>query len=193
MAAGAEFIGPGRTDPVGHTQLLFTEILPNEGDLLLAGQYLRNTIRDRTFRGEALTGGAFQKYSDAYAKKKGQTNVDLYSRGPSKHMLDALTARVEGGTSVEVGIFGDQEMATRAKVHNEGATIPVRKGDATKKSPRKRRLKGLLALFTDIEFDERVGSTFSMPRREWLGARLEDLNEMTRIIGRSIQERIERI
>ena len=106
--ADAFFVGPGGMDPRQHFVALAEAVThPKEGDLLLAGNYLRGEIRDRTFAGLTVDSSPFASYSAAYAKRKReQTNVDLYSRGSgSRHMLDALTVRA-GDSFIELGIYG---------------------------------------------------------------------------------------
>lgn len=180
------FTGPGNSDPATHFGIFIHELQPTEADLLAAGQYLRGQIRDRTFRGQSVDGTPFFWYSPAYEKKKGQTNVDLYSRGASKHMLDALT--VQASTEplqISIGIFGDAEVAMRAKVHNEGATIRTRLGTGKHKDIGASRRFG-----TEIRRQKKRGvASFSMPKREFLGATEEDIMNMRRIIVRSIQQR----
>lgn len=182
--ATATFLGPGNSNPADHFIRLAERLNPTEGDLLLAGNYLRGEIRDRTFRDESVEGGSFAPYSPGYAAKKGQTNVDLYSRGPSKHMLDGLMVKADAD-SISVGIFGDEEMATRAQVHNEGATIRTRRGKGTS-------IRSLMAkTVRDLNAKKTSSGSFTMPRRPWLGARDEDIDRMGQIIVGSIMSRQE--
>ena len=171
--ADAFFVGPGGMDPRRHFVALAEAVThPKEGDLLLAGNYLRGEIRDRTFAGLTVDSSPFASYSAAYAKRKGQTNVDLYSRGASRHMLDALTVRA-GDSFIELGIYGDEAVATRAQVHNEGGQIPTRLGKG-KGKPKK------------------GGQAFAtMPARPWLGATDSNLTHMAEIIIQSQKQRVE--
>lgn len=188
LGGGSSFTGPAGTDPAAHFALFLHDLEPTEGDLLLAGQYLRNQVRDRTFRGESLDGGSFTPYSEEYAKRKGQTNVDLFSRGPSNHMLNALQVRAPMELrEIELGIFGDEELATRARIHNEGGEVRTRLGRGGRVDLGASRRSGV-----EIRKQKKGGKPYStMPKREWLGARQEDVDEMGRIIVDSITARVQ--
>jgi hypothetical protein len=187
--ADPSFLTPGGQDPAQHF-LYFAEGLTNplEGDLLAAGNYLRGEVRDRTYRGESLRGDRFANYSPAYAKKKNQTNVDLRSRGSGKHMLDALMVRIPPDRrAIELGIFGDSDMATRAKVHNEGARVRTRQGRG-KKLITKGSFAGL-----GFARQKKGGKPYAdIPQREWLGAREVNLQIMARIIVEAARSRNQR-
>lgn len=168
-----------------HFSLIMNEIQPTQSDNLLAGNILRGNIRDRTFADEDLRGGNFIPYSPAYAKWKGQHNVDLYSKGTGKHMLDALTVHATEN-EIEIGIFGDEEMAIRAKVHNEGAVVRTRLGTGKRTAPGHSRKFGV-----QIFKQKKGGKPYmTIPSRSWLGARASDIDQMRQAILNAIKGRI---
>ena len=184
-----KFVGPGNSDPSQHFAIFITNLMPNEADILAAGEWMRGEVRDRTLRDESFLGGNFIPYTEKYAKQKGQQNVDLRSRYSQPHMLDALATRVtpvqNGSGSIQVGIFGNEELASRAKLHNEGGIFRTRQG--TGKHPYIGKRWGGMGLMRQ----KRGGQGYAMmPRRDWLGARMEDLDTMRRIILNSIYQRI---
>lgn len=183
----AVFETPGGMVPSDHFKIVLYNIQPNEGDLMLAGEFQRGNMRDRSFAGVDINGHPFVPYTPGYAKQKGQTNVDLFGRKASKHMLNALTVQVPSdASSINIGIWDDGELATRAQVHNEGATIRTRSGKG-KAKPRKSKMERLFG----IEMEHRT--SFRMPQREFLGATEQDTNDMGQIIVNSIAARMEGI
>jgi len=182
------FTGPHGQAPADHFLHIMEASKPTHEDLQLAGQYLRGNIRDRTFADESYLGGNFIFYSPDYAKAKGQQNVDLYSRRSGKHMLDALTVNVPPDLSaIEVGIYGDEDMASRAKLHNEGGEFRTRQGTGKHSYKNAKKKWG-----TDIRIQKKGGrGTGTMPARPWLGANDEDIAAMQKIIVDEIAKRWE--
>lgn len=174
-----------RTPDIG---LIIAEVQPTVEDLMAAGNLLRGKIRERCFNDEDLRGGQFIPYSASYAKRKGQQNVDLFSRGPSNHMLNALEARVPPEANlIEVGIYGDEELATRAQIHDQGGTGRTRQGTGKTVAKRKSRQFG-----ADIRKQKKGGKpTFDMPQRQFMGATQQDLDEMQRLVVDLIKIRLE--
>ncbi len=84
------------------------------------------------------------------------------------HMLNALQVVADSDESFGVGIYANEELEERARVHNEGLTVPTRLG----KGGGKQRQGGR--------------ASFAMPQRRWLDASAEDVDA----IGRAIEERI---
>jgi hypothetical protein len=184
--AAPTFTGPRGMAPSDHFLHLIEQTRPTHEDLMLAGNWLRGEIRERTFRDESYAGGNFIFYSEKYAKQKGQTNVDLYSRKNNKHMLDALNVNVNADNSaIEIGIFGDSEMATRAQLNNEGGTFRTRQGTGKKKLSAKK-------WGHDIRKQKAGGQAYgTVPARPWLGANDADIAKMKEILIDQIRLRWE--
>lgn len=162
--------------------VLATDAKPNASDLAKAGDYLVPVIRNRTLSGVSYDGTPFAPYSPAYASRKGGSTVTLFSQGDKNqgHMLDAVTHQ-ETDNTLDVGIFGNDKLATLAQVHQEGATIRTRLGwgmEGFKRHPGRRRTRG---------------KDFStIPARRWLGASEQDIARMNEIIMESMAERLRR-
>jgi Phage virion morphogenesis family len=184
----ASFLGPNGLNPYQHFAILLQDLEPRQEDLMLAGQYLRGAIRDRCFADQDISGGGFIPYTEAYARKKGQQNVDLYGRGRGRHMLDALTVQTDpSATSIGVGIYGDEATATRAKVHNEGGVVRTRQGTGGRKHIGKSNAFG-----ADIRRQKKGGKkSYEMPQREFLGATEDEQAKMQEIIMDSIKARLD--
>ena len=203
--ADPTFKAPNGQTPEKHFQAIMLDAQPTESDALLAGHYLRTRIRQRTFADQDVSGSGFIPYSPKYAKWKGQTNVDLYSKGPAKHMLDGLSVKSgaselspgsnpmestsQPANSVEIGIYGDSQMASRAKLHNEGGQGRTRQGTGRHIAPRLSRKFGV-----SIRRQKKGGrATYTMPQREFLGANQEDLDNMRKLIVEAIEARLNRL
>ncbi len=179
---------PTEEEEVQRYILYVSKIAPNASDLQAAGDFLVNRRITETLNGKDVDGTGFAQYSPAYALRKGTSAVTLYSPdrkgGSGEHMLEALEARVvdDGPTSsLEVGIFGNAELAARAKIQNEGGTLRTRLGTGHGgfKTPlgvgaKQKRGKALLEI----------------PERRWLGASEEDLRDMQQVIVDRIDERV---
>lgn len=169
----ASFTGPGGQRPEDAVIRLIEDLQPTEEDLASVGQYLRQKIRKRTLADQSVDGGSFTGYSESYQKQKRQSQVDLYSRKSQRHMLDALDVQVSNNL-IEVGIFNDEEIASRAKLHNEGGSVRTRQKKGAKRSWFRRSA---------------ARSSFTMPARRWLGATAEDISEMTSLLITRIKDR----
>lgn len=184
MPYDASFTAPdGSPDPAAYFRRVSTAFVPQRKDLEQAGQWLVAQIKQRTLRDESLNGGNFVPYSPAYARSKGQTNVDLYSKYSHAHMLDSLQARVENvafgqtpdvTTELDVGIFDNPDLAARARLHDQGSVIPVRQ--RTTKSKRKANI-------------EQAATSFNMPQRQFLGATADDMNHIGEMLLGDIRQR----
>ena len=182
------FTGPGGVDPMSHILHLEQLARPTTADCLLAGQYLRTRIRERTASGVDADGVSFPAYSEAYAAEKGKhlghaDIVDLFGWSQHPHMLNSIVVSIDGqafedGSVIaddrpvnlfQVGIY-DEEAAMRAQVHNEGATVGTRRGAKKSKKPNR--------------------GSFAMPRRHFFDANHDDLVNMERIIGENIDARL---
>lgn len=171
---------PNREDPVAQFKLFVEEVQPNADDMLKAGQWFVAKRRSDTISGLDVNGNSFAPYSPAYSFRKGSSAPSLYGKGPGPHMLDALEARYDSDlSSLDIGIFGNEALATRAQVQNEGALIPTVHGSGKLRYGKSRTTgkKGSKAFFR-------------IPARYWLGASDSDLVEMQNIIGESIKERV---
>lgn len=164
----------GGGDPVAHFEALvgrFTH--PSEEALATAGEIIVQDIRQRTLEGRSIDGGSFASYSPAYAKRKGQENVDLYSHYQQPHMLDLLQAKVVNN-EIEVGIFNNERVAERARVNNEGGIVRTMAG----------RVKGKFTSLRARREAIKLGSrpTAIIPARPWLGPSPEALNKAASVI-----------
>lgn len=89
------------------------------------GLSLADVIRTRTRDQQSpLTGGAFARYSDEYAEKKGvsPTEVDLTLLGD---MLDSITVTDVFTDRIVLG-FDDTNQVPKAYNHHTGDTVPAR-------------------------------------------------------------------
>lgn len=175
----ASFTAQGGRDPVAEFRLLIENARPARSDLLYAGSLLVTAIRDRTLAGTDVSGAPFQPYSASYAKKKsgalGHARVDLFGTQNHVHMLNALQVVAESDESFGVGIYANEELEERARVHNEGLSVPTRLGRGRGKA----KAGGL--------------GSFQMPRRRWLDASQQDLEMIENAIGQRITERLKRL
>lgn len=151
---------------------------PPEESLAAAGEVLREEIRQRALSGLSFTGEPFAPYSDEYARRKGQTNVDLYSKKMPPHMLDAIQVKV-GQDEIEIGIFGDEVLAERARVNNEGASIRTAAG---RKAGRYTSLKARRAAVA-------LGRSLfaKIPARPWLGLTQQALDKVGKAIVKDMR------
>jgi hypothetical protein len=181
----------GGADPVHQIMLAAEAALPTQADLLFGGQLQIANISKRTFAGMDVDGAPFVRYSAAYAdrkaKKLGTGVVNLFGADHHTHMLNALQVLVDGETEFGVGIYANEELAVRARVHNEGATISTRLSYGAFEAaeygygPRNpRRYK-------------RAKATFEIPRRYWLGASSDDVAGIADAIGERIEQRLKSI
>lgn len=155
-------------------------------DLLAAGEWLAKKRAEETRSGRDVDGGLFAPYSPNYAFRKGSSTVDLYSAQRHEHMLDALQAQVEGDV-LQVGIFNDDELATRARVTNEGAEVRTQLGmgrEGFKNHPGRRQV--------NARGKKGKGSAV-IPPREWLGASQADLDHMAELIIESVNKRLQNL
>jgi len=81
------------------------------------------TINDRTQAGTSITGKSFRKYSKAYAKEKGQSNVDLLLTGS---MLSNTTGEDFSRDKVKLFVGGSDTETLKSFNHNVGDTLPKR-------------------------------------------------------------------
>lgn len=170
-------------DPYQSFLLFIRDILPTAADIQKAGNWLVAKRRSETLGGRDVEGSGFAPYSAAYARRAGSA-VSLYSRNPrGEHMLDALKSQVVGEgqtTSLEVGIFGNAQLATRARIQNEGGTIRTQLGYGN----------GGFKTPLGIGRRQTKGKTFAkIPARHWLGATDQDLKHMQDIIIESAEAR----
>lgn len=179
-----EFLTRNGGDPYQSFLLFIRDIFPTAADLKKAGNWLVAKRRSETLGGRDVEGAGFAPYSAAYARRSGVDGVTLYSRkskGP--HMLDVLDSRVVGDgqtTSLEVGIFGNEQLATRARIQNEGGTIRTRLGYGS----------GGFKTPLGVGRRQNKGKTFAkIPARHWLGATDQDLKQMQDIIMESAAAR----
>lgn len=185
----ATFTGSNGADPVAEFRLDVQSVRPLRSDLLLAGQLMIAAIRDRTFAGIDVEGGSFAPYSPAYAKRKsgalGHGRVDLFGADHHTHMLNALQTIVNSiepfKESFSVGIYSNDELETRARVHNEGATIRTRLGTGKHGKTRLR--------FHPETFGYKGKASLNMPRRHWLGANAADVAMIENAVGARIDQR----
>ncbi len=175
-----EFTGPGGRSIQDSFQLLIRDITPTQEDIAKAGSWFVGRVRERTLSGVDYEGNPFAAYSPTYAFRKRSSRVDLYSSGNETHMLDALTYRQQSVSSLEVGIFGDEKLATRAKALNEGVEFQTRAGSGPegfrnhpgRKKPKGKKLYGVI------------------PPRRWLAPSDADLTEMEEIIANAVVARL---
>ena len=194
------FTGPKGEPPEHHILRIEQAATITTEDVLYAGEILRSRIRQRTLAGLDVHGGPFIAYSPAYAKRKaarlGSSDVvNLFGYEHHPHMLNAMLVRAGGmelgpddhapaasanpqpvpATLLQVG-FWNEEAATKAQVHNEGATIRT-------------RLHTQMKLFTGSGRKARYGSNkasnFRMPKREFFDANAQDRE----LMERGIEER----
>jgi phage gpG-like protein len=184
-------VGGNSADPVHQILLAAEAALPTRADLLFAGQLQIANIRKRTLAGLDVDGTPFVRYSAAYAdrkaKKVGKGLVNLFGTAHHTHMMNALQVIVDSDAEFGVGIYANEELAIRARVHNEGATIPTRLSysafEAAKYGyePRNpRRYK-------------QAKATFEMPRRHWLGASDAEVAGIADAIGERLEERLKTV
>lgn len=164
------------TDPVATFRLAVRASKPTRGDLLFAGQLLVTAIRDRTLAGIDVDGAPFAPYSAAYAKRKtgalGHGRVDLFGADHHTHMLNALQVVADSDEGFGVGIYGNDELEKRARVHNEGLTVRTRLGTGKGKAKKGGR------------------SSFAMPRRRWLDASDGERAALENAVGARIEARL---
>ena len=172
----ATFTGTNGAEPITEFRLVVRNAKPTRGDLLFAGNLMVAAIRDRTFAGMDVDGAPFAPYSAGYAKRKsaglGHGRVDLFGAGHNTHMLNALQTVVDGEESFAVGIFANDELEARARVHNEGLTIRTRLGSGKGKA--KKGGKG----------------SFTMPERRFLDASGADVEMIENAVGERISGRL---
>jgi hypothetical protein len=172
----ATFTGNGGAHPIAQFRLAVQATSPTRGDLLFGGSLLVATIRDRTLAGMDVDGAPFAPYSEAYAKRKagglGHGRVDLFGADHHTHMLNALQTVVDSDASFGVGIYTNDELETRARVHNEGLAVRTRLGSG-KGKPKKGGK-----------------SSFDMPRRHWLDASQDEVETINAAIGERIDARL---
>ena len=176
-------------DPARSIIVYIRGVMPNQDDMQKAGDWLVAKRRQETLAGQDIDGASFAPYSPAYAFRTGHSNVTLYSsKQRGEHMIDALkaiaTTETDGTTSLEVGIFGDAELAERARIQNEGGLVRTRfgYGNGGFKTPLgvgRRQPKGKKTFAT-------------IPSRRWIGASDADIQTMQEIIVESAQERVEK-
>ena len=167
---------------------IFVEsVTPQAEDLQKAGDWLVDKRRQETLGGRDVEGNGFAPYSPNYALRVGTSVPSLYSRTTGPHMLDHLEAHTvsetDGTISLEVGIFGDPELAERARVQNEGATIRTRLGMGH---------EGFKQPLNVGRKQQRGKALLEIPERRWLGASDQDLLTMAGIISESIDERVKK-
>lgn len=172
----ATFTSGNGTDPITEFHLVVREAKPTNADLLFGGSLMIATIRDRTFAGMDVDGTPFTPYSEAYAKRKagslGAGLVNLFGADHHTHMLNALQTVADGDESFGVGIYSNDELETRARVHNEGGTIRTRLGRGKGKPKKGGR------------------ASFDMPQRRFLDASADDIAMVENAIGDRITARL---
>jgi len=101
---------------------IFGENTPKSKDLKeIVGQALIDTMVKRTQSNKSLSGGKFHKYSDAYAKKKGSTKVNLTL---TSDMLTSIDIKKISGDKLTIAV--DKDQAPKAFNHHTGDTLPKR-------------------------------------------------------------------
>ncbi|HEX4138361.1 MAG TPA: phage virion morphogenesis protein [Bryobacteraceae bacterium] len=172
----ATFTGDGGGDPIAQFHLVIREAAPTRADLLFGGSLLIAGIRDRTVAGVDVDGSPFAPYSEDYAKRKsgalGHGRVDLFGADHHTHMLNALQTVVDGDDSFGVGIYANDELEERARVHNEGLTIRTRLGSGRHKPKKEGK------------------ASFDMPQRRWLDANMSEVQSVNQAIGERIDDRL---
>jgi len=176
----ATFTGTGGADPIAQFRLAKFASDPTREELLFGGQLMIATIRERTFAGTDVDGAPFAPYSERYAARKAKSVggglVNLFGTGHHTHMLNELqTIIAADGKGFNVGIYTNDELEQRARVHNEGLTVRTRLGTG-KGKPKKGGV-----------------SSFAMPRRRWLDASISEVEDVYRAIGERIDERLKRL
>ena len=165
-------------DPVAHFESLVGRFLhPPEESLMTAGLVIREQIRERALAGRSFTGVPFAAYSPSYEARKGQSNVDLFSRNMEPHMLDLLDVRVDSD-GIEIGIFNNEQAALRAQVNQEGGKIRTTAGHVKGKHTSLRARRAAVALGKSLY--SRV------PPRPWLGVTAGDLDRAGALIVQEI-------
>lgn len=212
MASSIQFTGPGGSDPVAYILNLEHLAAPVAADCLLAGQFLRAKIRERTAAGVDAQGVSFVPYSESYARQKtknlGHADiVDLFGADQHPHMLNSIMVSINGEmfgdnaggagdqptTLFQVGIY-DEQAAMRANVHNQGATIRTRAGSgktqvrsfAGARRSKQPFLRGSLATL------KAKSPSFIMPQRHFFDAGPQDAQNMERLIAENIEARLNR-
>lgn len=172
----ATFTGSGGADPISEFRLVVQAANPTRADLLVGGNLLIANIRDRTLGGLDVDGTPFVPYSERYAKRKsgslGHGRVDLFGDGHHTHMLNALQTFVDSDDSFGVGIYTNDELEERARVHNEGLTIRTRLGSGKSKPKKGGR------------------ASFTMPRRRFLDANAADVSMIENAVGERVTARL---
>jgi hypothetical protein len=203
MPLSASFTGPGNSDPVAHFLKIRNAANVTIGDCLWAGQFLRTRIRQRTASGIDVNEVAFAPYSKGYAARKvkelGHADVDLFGFARGVHMLNAMLVKAGGqelsdysGSATTdtqssdlftLGIY-DEELATRARVHNEGGQSRSGLGLGTTS------ISGTHSLFGRSVKAAASGSS-GMPKREFFAANNGDIAAMENGIGARQVTRLE--
>jgi hypothetical protein len=182
MPGEPSFLTRSGGDPVAAFEALINRFThPSHDALQKAGLLITQAIRAKALSGVSYTGAAFAPYSASYAKEKGQTNVDLFSHYSRPHMLDVLESRITNNPPmIEVGIFGNAEIAWRAQVNNEGGTFRTRAGKS------KSRYQSKKSRATAISAGKRATGT--VPARPWLGIDDRTLDAAQAVIVNSLTE-----
>ena len=174
-----KFTGKNGGDPGEYWRSIETAARIQVADAVKGGSYLIEKIRSLTARGVDYRGRPFAEYSEAYAKAKGDTHVNLSRSG---RMLGALRVRVNGrifsststvatterANGMQVGIFENDKEAMKGSVHNNGLLI--------------RRSQGRKSVLR--------GSVTRIPQRRWLDATAATTNEIKQVMNNSREERV---
>ena len=162
-------------------RLFAEEVQPKPEDMAVAGEWIVEKRRRETLAGISVEGGEFAPYSPEYVSRKGSSGVNLYSANRKlkggEHMLDALTYKVEPDSTLDVGIFGNAQLALEAEVQNEGATFRTRLGYGSEgfhNHPGRRQVNAR---------GKRGKASATIPARHWLGATDADLTQMQQMIA----------
>jgi hypothetical protein len=146
---------------------------PSQQAVHSAALVLKEDIRKQALSGVSFTGQPFAPYSTAYARQKGQSNVDLFSKYAEPHMLDLLDARVTQG-QIEIGIFDNPEAALRGRINQEGSAFSGRRGGG--------RLKRIKSRILNI-----IGRLHGgVPARPWLGVSQRALDQAAQNLVKDI-------
>ncbi len=208
MASLINFTGPGGVDPTTYILNLKNLATPTAADCLLAGQFSRARIRERTAQGVDSQGVQFAPYSEGYARQKSKylghsDSVDLFGYQNHPHMLNSIMVSVNGQmfgentagagnqptTLFQIGIY-DNEAAARAQVHNEGATVRTRAGSGKVKSFASSRASKQPHLRASLATARAKALSFNMPRRHFFDVNQQDVQDMERIIAENIEARM---
>jgi hypothetical protein len=177
----ATFTSSNGGDPVAQFRLAAAEARYTRADLLYGGNLILGVIRDRTFAGTDVDGAAFEPYSPEYAKRKagsvGAGVVNLFGADHHTHMLNALQVLVDSDVSFGIGIYSNDELESRARVHNEGLEIRTRLGTGNGKRKPKKGGK----------------ASFMMPRRQFLGASPTEIADANEAMVERVNERLKRL